>query len=108
MTPWIGRWSALRVSRVLLVFHKAIWTMSAATLATVSALQVVLAREDHQAIFKVVVHAFDERFGHYGRISTLVPSGTSFQISSISSLVTATHPRVQSCNVCAEPTHPYP
>ena len=40
----------------------------------------------------------------YGRISTGAPTATDAQISSISALVTATHPSVQSTSRCNGPT----
>lgn len=44
----------------------------------------------------------------YGRISIGVPSGTAFQISSISSFVTAIQPSVQSLAWCEAPIQLYP
>jgi hypothetical protein len=44
----------------------------------------------------------------YGFIWTGVSSGTSRQISSISALVTAMHPSVQSISRCALPMYPRP
>ncbi len=44
----------------------------------------------------------------HGRISTTVPIGTSFTISSISLLVTAIQPFVQSNHLWQPPIHPKP
>src|SRR5437588_12645349 len=87
--------------------------MPAAALATEATFEKIFSREDHVGAVPIEVSAFDERrlrlvFGRaHGLISTGVPFGTSFQISSISASVTAMQPSVQSCSLCAAPTNAY-
>src|ERR1700690_823589 len=56
---------------------------------------------------KLVTSPDNRNYPVQGLISIGVPTPTSFQISSISSFVTATHPSVQSCRTWAFPTHAY-
>src|SRR5438128_5903462 len=87
--------------------------MPAAALAAKSTLQQIFGSEDHvRAVPVEICTLFQLRLrlvfdGAHGLISTGVPFGTSFHISSISASVTAMQPSVQSCARCAEPTNAY-
>ena len=62
-------WSPLSVGGVLLLLPKSIRAMAAAALAAGTPLQVVLTREHHETILKVIIDAFHEEFGHLGTLA---------------------------------------
>jgi hypothetical protein len=72
------------VSVIILIRPEAVRTMAATRTAAIASLFQVFRCEYHEPVFPIEINAFDKRVGHYGRISTGVPSGTSVQISSIS------------------------
>jgi len=53
------------------IFGKAVWTMPAAALATVAALEQKMLGQDHQTVLKIIIPAFEQffifRFVHTAR-----------------------------------------